>query len=116
MAPKKKESVLQLSPQEAEAVVKQYMKEQYRPYSVSDLVLNLHGRVNKSTMLKVLESLVSQQELLAKTYGKTTYYVYKEVEIDEKALDKELTIENINGMKEELESKTLKVTNLQLGT
>lgn len=110
----KKESVPLLKGQEAEKLVKDYLKEQYRPYSVSDLVLNLHNKINKPTMAKCLESLVSKNEIISKTYGKMAYYVYKE-ELKED-LPLEVNIETIDKLKEELEILNKSIKTLQTGT
>ena len=80
---------------EAEAVVSDYLKEQYRPYSVSDLVLNLHNRVSKPLMIKCLDSLVKKQVIISKSYNKMVYYVYNEKTIDEE----EIKVSNEEGLK-----------------
>lgn len=113
MGPKKENNPL-IKGQEAEDLVKNYLKEQYRPYSVSDLILNLHNKINKVTMIKCLESLVSQNEIISKTYGKMVFYVYKEEEIDGD-LEAEINVERINKIKEEVEDLSKKVKELQAG-
>lgn len=113
MGPKKENNPL-IKGQEAEDLVKNYLKEQYRPYSVSDLILNLHNRINKATMTKCLDSLVSAGEIVSKTYGKMVYYVYKEKEID-KNLEVEVNTESIKKIKEDMEDLNKCVKNLQAG-
>lgn len=112
MGPKKEISLIK--GQEAEDLVKNYLKEQYRPYSVSDLILNLHNKVNKVTMTKCLESLVSSKEIISKTYGKMVFYVYKEEEIDGN-IEVEVNVESIQKIKEEVEDLSTKVKVLQAG-
>lgn len=114
MGPKKENNPL-IKGQEAEDLVKSYLKEQYRPYSVSDLILNLHNKINKATMTKCLDSLVSTNEIVSKTYGKMVYYVYKEEEID-KNLEAEVNTESIKKIKEDVEDLNKYVRNLQTGT
>lgn len=115
MGTKKKESIPLIKGQEAEDLVKQYLEEQYRPYSVSDLVLNMHNKVNKATMIKCLDSLVSQNIILSKTYGKMVYYVYKEKEIEAEQTEDTLNMEVINQIKEKLEEATKETRELQQG-
>lgn len=112
MGPKKEISLIK--GQEAEDLVKNYLREQYRPYSVSDLILNLHNKVNKVTMTKCLESLVSNKEIISKTYGKMVFYVYREEEIDGN-LEVEVNVESIQKIKEEVEDLSTKVKVLQVG-
>lgn len=114
MGPKKENNPL-IKGQEAEDLVKNYLREQYRPYSVSDLILNLHNKVNKATMNKSLESLVSKNEIISKTYGKMVYYVYIEEEIDGN-IEEEINIESINKIKGEVEELSTTVKMLQSGT
>lgn len=59
------------------------MEKEYRPYGVTDLVLNLHNRINKATMIKVLDELVDEGVLIVKRYGKLSFYCFKEIQLDE---------------------------------
>lgn len=58
------------------------MKKEFRPYSATDLVLNLHSRISKSNMTKILEELVEDEEICVKSYGKNSFYFYKAISFD----------------------------------
>ncbi|KAI5965860.1 uncharacterized protein KGF55_001223 [Candida pseudojiufengensis] len=58
-----------------------YMKSQYRPYSLNDIMLNLHGKFKKSKLTQILGNLVDSKQLILKTIGKTNYYCYKEIQL-----------------------------------
>ena len=74
MAPAKKN---QLSTENALASVQVYMQQQYRPYSVSDILLNMHNVLTKPKLITILDTLVADQQLVCKTIGKASYYVSK---------------------------------------
>ncbi|KAI5960481.1 hypothetical protein KGF57_001940 [Candida theae] len=59
------------------AIISNYMKAQYRPYSTNDILLNLHNQVPKQKLSKGLATLVKEKELIVKTVGKTSYYCFK---------------------------------------
>ncbi|CAK9441354.1 uncharacterized protein LODBEIA_P52220 [Lodderomyces beijingensis] len=64
---------------EARSFIRDYMKAQYRPYSTTDIQLNLHNQITKSKLAAILDSLLEEGELIVKTVGKTSYYCYKEL-------------------------------------
>ncbi|KAL0123308.1 hypothetical protein PUN28_005684 [Cardiocondyla obscurior] len=51
-----------------------YMKTQNRPYSVNDVVTNLHNEYNKTAIQKVMDKLVTEGKLFEKVYGKQKIY------------------------------------------
>lgn len=55
-----------------------YLRSQYRPYGIADLVQNLHNAINKAATIKALDELAARGDVLKKTFGKSAYYVYKE--------------------------------------
>lgn len=63
----------------ATEMIMNYMIAQNRPYAVTDIVSNLHGVIGKTLAIKALANLAEEQNLLAKTYGKTIIYVAKQV-------------------------------------
>jgi len=63
-------------PENPDAVVLQYLKQQNRPYSASDIHMNLHKAQGKTAIIKSLESLAAKGKVLEKTYGKAKIYVY----------------------------------------
>ena len=68
---------------DAKAFIRDYMKSQYRPYSTSDIQLNLHNQVTRSKLGPILDDLVDEKELIVKTIGKTNYYCFKELHIEQ---------------------------------
>ncbi|XP_071558640.1 homologous-pairing protein 2 homolog [Temnothorax nylanderi] len=56
------------------AAVYNYMKTQNRPYSVNDVVTNLHNEYNKNAVQKAMDQLVSDGKLFEKVYGKQKIY------------------------------------------
>lgn len=63
----------------ASKIILEYMKNQNRPYAVTDIITNLHGAVGKTLAIKVLAKLAEEDKLMAKTFGKTIIYVIKQV-------------------------------------
>lgn len=66
-----------------EKLVLNYLKSQYRPYAINDLILNLHNKVSKPIMIKNLNNLVLQQQVISKNIGKSAYFVHKERDLTE---------------------------------
>jgi len=59
---------------EAKAIVVKYLTNQNRPYSVNDLVANLHNEVPKALMQKTLDGLVEESKIKEKVNGKQKAY------------------------------------------
>ena len=55
---------------EAKIIVVKYLTNQNRPYSVNDLVANLHNEVPKALMQKTLDGLVEESKIKEKVNGK----------------------------------------------
>lgn len=55
---------------EAKTIVVKYLTNQNRPYSVNDLVANLHNEVPKALMQKTLDGLVEESKIKEKVNGK----------------------------------------------
>ncbi|KYM96459.1 PREDICTED: homologous-pairing protein 2 homolog [Cyphomyrmex costatus] len=51
-----------------------YMKMQNRPYSVNDVVTNLHNEHSKNAVQKAMDELVTNGKLFEKVYGKQKIY------------------------------------------
>lgn len=47
--------------------------------NLADLFNNLHGKVGKTALVKVLTQLVDKQQVMSKLYGKQTVYVISQV-------------------------------------
>ncbi|XP_076635330.1 homologous-pairing protein 2 homolog [Colletes latitarsis] len=54
--------------------VYKYMKVQNRPYSVNDVVSNLHNEYGKVAVQKAIDRLVSEGKIFEKVYGKQKVY------------------------------------------
>ncbi|KAF8971073.1 TBPIP-domain-containing protein [Flammula alnicola] len=78
----KSEKVAILKGQEAEDKVLEYVKRMNRPYGAVDVAANLKGAVPKTATQKILVALAEKGELVQKTYGKTTFFVYNQEKID----------------------------------
>lgn len=81
-------------------MILEYMKKEYRPYGVTDLILNLHNKVNKTMMTKLLDDMVEEQKLIVKRYGKLSFYCYSELKCDENI--KPIDFETLRALKQEL--------------
>ncbi|KZC06167.1 Homologous-pairing protein 2 like protein [Dufourea novaeangliae] len=70
------------------------MKVQNRPYSVNDVVSNLHNEYGKTSVQKAIEKLVAEGKIFEKVYGKQKVYcVVQDSNLDVEELmriDKEL--------------------------
>ncbi|SCU98250.1 LADA_0H11628g1_1 [Lachancea dasiensis] len=66
---------------EAEDIIEEYLREQYRPFAVNDIVQNLHNKLTKTQAVKALESLVKQERITCKLFGKIAIYVCNEQEL-----------------------------------
>ncbi|OWB65614.1 hypothetical protein B5S33_g269 [[Candida] boidinii] len=69
--PPKKSKTEQYKPEE----------DQYRPYAQADIILNLHGKINKTTMTKCLNDLVESGKILCKSFGKFNCYFCKPMDV-----------------------------------
>lgn len=74
---------------QAKKLILQYMKQQNRPYSAIQVYDNLHKRVLKTTVEKVLQTLSEQEDpasgqtiLKCKDYGKAKIYFYNQSLLD----------------------------------
>ncbi|AAS53845.2 AFR474Wp [Eremothecium gossypii ATCC 10895] len=103
MPPKKVDKTLQLKGREAEDLIERYLIEQYRPFGVNDIVQNLHNRVTKTNATKALETLVSQDRIICKLFGKAAIYCCKEqqLQLPPNVTEEEITIEALEQLREE---------------
>ena len=60
---------------EAMDAIKEYMIKQNRPYSLQNVLDNMHGRVAKTIAVKVLDELTDKKVLVCKEYGKAKLYL-----------------------------------------
>ncbi|CAL7944395.1 unnamed protein product [Xylocopa violacea] len=54
--------------------VYKYMKLQNRPYSINDIVSNLHNEYGKTSVQKAIDKLVAEGKIFEKVYGKQKVY------------------------------------------
>ncbi|KAJ6558472.1 TBPIP-domain-containing protein [Mycena vulgaris] len=80
--PKAKSDVKVLKGQDAENLVLDYVKRMNRPYGAVDVSANLKGAVPKTAVQKVLVSLAERGLLVQKTYGKTSFFVANQANIE----------------------------------
>ncbi|KAF8160878.1 TBPIP-domain-containing protein [Crassisporium funariophilum] len=85
-----------LKGQEAEDKVLEYVKKMNRPYGAVDVAANLKGAVPKTATQKILVALAEKGDLVQKTYGKTTFFVYNQAKIEC------MPMEKISELKQEL--------------
>lgn len=60
---------------EAYEAVMKYMEQQNRPYSVQNIMDNLHGRIPRKICESVLNRLTEEQQLVCKEFGKAKVYL-----------------------------------------
>ncbi|RDB25044.1 Homologous-pairing protein 2 [Hypsizygus marmoreus] len=82
-----------LKGQDAEDKVLEYLKRMNRPYGAVDVAANLKGAVPKATTQKILVTLAEKGELVQKTYGKTTFFVANQSNIESISADKLAALE-----------------------
>lgn len=70
------------SPDKSEKLVLDYLIKQNRPYSVTDIVSNLHAAVSKTECQRVINVLVEKDLVTTKLYGKQSIYVIRQDTID----------------------------------
>ncbi|EMR08379.1 hypothetical protein PNEG_03219, partial [Pneumocystis murina B123] len=58
-----------------ETLVLDYLRKTNRPYSATDICLNLHNAIPKTALAKILTTLSERGEIRCKTYGKQSVYV-----------------------------------------
>merc|ERR1712173_47245 len=111
---------------EAKAIVVKYLTNQNRPYSVNDLVANLHNEVPKTVMQKTLDSLVEEGKIKEKVNGKQKAYfvnqddfpVASEAELtklDQETASVRQELQNVNSQIKVTEEK-IKALNSELTT
>ncbi|KAG1448872.1 hypothetical protein G6F56_008821 [Rhizopus delemar] len=74
----KKKPTLNNSSEDEEKDVLEYMNKANRPYSANDVFNNMHAKYSKPRVIKALDKLVEDGELMSKVYGKTSIYSTKQ--------------------------------------
>ncbi|KAI5723679.1 hypothetical protein M8J76_009543 [Diaphorina citri] len=87
-----------------EAIYK-YLKSTNRPYSVNDIIQNLHKKYSKTVVQTALDDLVKSEVILSKTYGKQVIYCIRQTGKNEVKKDAKEVKENLKQKEKELEEK-----------
>ncbi|EMD31525.1 hypothetical protein CERSUDRAFT_162955 [Gelatoporia subvermispora B] len=95
-----------LKGQDAEDAVLEYLKRMNRPFGAVDVSANLKGAVPKATTQKILVALAEKGEIVQKLYGKTTFFVANQANLEDMPAEKLATLEAEHKTIEE-ENKTL---------
>ncbi|KAH8117635.1 TBPIP-domain-containing protein [Phellopilus nigrolimitatus] len=90
-----------LKGQEAEDAILKYLKKMNRPFGAVDVCANLKGAVPKTATQKILLSLAEKGEITQKPYGKTTFFVAKQSDLEDMPADKLAALEAENKSIEE---------------
>ena len=64
-----------MNEKEAYQAVLVYMEQQNRPYSIQNIMDNMHGRIPKKICENVLQKLTDQAHLVCKEFGKAKVYL-----------------------------------------
>ncbi|XP_018897535.2 homologous-pairing protein 2 homolog [Bemisia tabaci] len=108
---------------EEDAVLK-YLSDTNRPYSATDITMNLHKEFGKTAVQKALDSLVEKKKVREKLYGKQKVFciVQPETANNSQGLDNELKdldaqintlTDNLKSVETELKSSEAKHRDLQ---
>lgn len=68
-----------ISSSEEISIILKYLTNQNRPYSATDIFNNLHEKIGKTALQKHLNTLVEQDLITCKAYGKQSIYFAKQV-------------------------------------
>lgn len=89
-----------------------YLADQNRPYSVNDIIQNLHNEFSRSAVQKALDELSFENKIREKIYGKQKVYSFTNtdenhlsntaLEINELDLKIEKTLLKLNALEQEL--------------
>lgn len=79
-----------LTDDELEDTVLNYLRAVNRPYNVADITLNLHNIGTKSRIVKALALLESKGYVITKTYNKTSIHCLNQSTIDSAQNEKEI--------------------------
>ncbi|KAG0057475.1 PSMC3 interacting protein [Gryganskiella cystojenkinii] len=77
----------------SEKVVLDYLVKQNRPYSVTDIVTNLHSAVSKTECQRVVNNLVEKDLISSKLYGKQAIYVVRQDTIETASPEEMATVD-----------------------
>ncbi|CAO3702175.1 unnamed protein product [Rhizopus stolonifer] len=100
----KKKPTVNNSSEDEEKDILEYMSRTNRPYSANDVFNNMHAKYSKPRIIKALDKLVEDGELMSKVYGKMTIYSTKQelVENEEREQILDTLSNEITQLSEEL--------------
>lgn len=75
MPPKPAPKAIKMTNEEAEGRVKEYLLKQNRPYSITDVHMNLRGVIGKTQIGKAFDGLEASNQIVVKLYGKQKVYL-----------------------------------------
>ncbi|KAL2862925.1 putative TBP interacting domain protein [Aspergillus lucknowensis] len=85
------------------ALILDYLRKQNRPYSATDVSVNLHNKVTKAYAVKALRELHQKKEIECRIAGKQIVYHATQEEVDEKSADTVAVMdEEIKSLQEQL--------------
>lgn len=86
---KAKKTVVKASIEEQMEIVQNYLKETNRPYSSTDIICNLQGKITKKDMTAVLDRLVEEGTVVMKAFKKFFIYVINQqtIPVDQDTLE-----------------------------
>ncbi|KAI8980014.1 TBPIP-domain-containing protein [Trametes punicea] len=82
-----------LKGKEAEGKVLEYIRKMNRPFGAVDVSANLKGAVTKAATQKIMVALAEKGDLVQKTYGKTTFFVANQVNLEDMPPEKLAALE-----------------------
>ncbi|OJT03222.1 Homologous-pairing protein 2 [Trametes pubescens] len=78
---------------EAEDMVLDYIRRMNRPFGAVDVSANLKGAVPKAATQKIMVALAEKGDLVQKTYGKTTFFVVNQANLEDMPSEKLAALE-----------------------
>lgn len=107
---KAKEEKKMMTDKEAKIAIREYMIKQNRPYSLQNVMDNMHGRVKKTSCQKVLDDLSEEKVLTCKEFGKVRVYLANQDNFEVVSTTELTKIdEKIKGFKENLTNRQAKL-------
>ncbi|KAI0351811.1 TBPIP-domain-containing protein [Trametes cingulata] len=82
-----------LKGKEAEDKVLEYIRKMNRPFGAVDVSANLKGAVPKAATQKIMVALAEKGDLVQKTYGKTTFFVANQANLEDMPAEKLTALE-----------------------
>ena len=85
-----------------EETIYNYLKGQNRPYSASDIFMNLQKKIGKTQVQRSIDSLVEAQKVIQKDFGKSKIYVINQSEFPPIEQEKIVSMQKNNALKDSL--------------